>query len=479
MPEYRMPGVYVEELTSLPPAVADLATAVPLFIGYTAQAGEQPGVPQRIRSLVEFEARFGKGAPCRIGKVEVDKAGRFLSATIAMDYYLHDALRLFYANGGGDCCVVSVGSFAASGQVDLDRLLGGLSALASLPDATLLLVPDAAGLGDAARGRLQQAMLARCAEWPPRFAILDLGRDDRSGAAFRQHVGSLNLRHGAAYAPWLAIHRENVVSYADLRDKLMRRGEPVSLRQLTDDPAVIDLLARLAALFVAPLRPGAEKELARLECALVERFPAYRSLVEGIAGAAAVCPPSGAIAGIYARVDRERGVWKAPANVVINGIAGLLVDYTEREQEVLNSDTAVGKSINAIRQFPGRGWLVWGTRTLAGNDAEWRYVSVRRFCNMIEVSIRQAAESFAFEPNDGATWGRLRTMIDNYLTVKWRAGALPGQRPEDAFFVHCGLGQTMTAQDVAAGRLIFEIGLALVRPAEFIVLRSMLQMSEN
>ena len=111
MPEYRMPGVYVEELTSLPPAVADVATAVPLFIGYTAQAGELPGVSQRIRSLAEFEACFGKGAPCRIGKVEVDKAGCFLSATIAMDYYLHDALRrtdtqrpgAVFARRGGAC----------------------------------------------------------------------------------------------------------------------------------------------------------------------------------------------------------------------------------------------------------------------------------------------------------------------------------------------------------------------------------------
>ncbi|MBF1166309.1 MAG: phage tail sheath family protein, partial [Dechloromonas agitata] len=149
------------------------------------------------------------------------------------------------------------------------------------------------------------------------------------------------------------------------------------------------------------------------------------------------------------------------------------------EQAALNSDTAAGKSINAIRQFPGRGWLVWGARTLAGNDAEWRYVSVRRFCNMVETSIRQAAESFVFEPNDAATWHRLSATVDNYLVAQWRAGALLGSRPEEAFFVRCGLGQTMTAQDIAAGRLIFEIGLALVRPAEFIVLRSMLQMSES
>ncbi len=479
MPEYRMPGVYVEELTGLPPAVTDVATAVPLFIGYTAQAGETPGVPQRIRSLAEFEIGFGKWSPCRVGKVEVDKAGRFRSATIATDYYLYDALRLFYANGGGNCCVVSVGTFAASGQIDGERLLGGLSALASLPDASLLVVPDAAGLDEAARGRLHQAMLARCAEWPPRFALVDLGRDDRSGAAFRRHVGSLHLRHGAAYAPWLMIHRENTVRYADLRTRIARQGEPVSLRQLTKEPAVVDLLLRLDALLAEPLHPGAAKEIARLERALLASFAAYRSIVQGVAGTTVACPPSGAIAGIYARVDRERGVWKAPANIVVNGIAGLFVDYTEGEQAALNSDTAAGKSINAIRQFPGRGWLVWGARTLAGNDAEWRYVSVRRFCNMVETSIRQAAESFVFEPNDAATWHRLSATVDNYLVAQWRAGALPGSRPEEAFFVRCGLGQTMTAQDIAAGRLIFEIGLALVRPAEFIVLRSMLQMSES
>ena len=115
--------------------------------------------------------------------------------------------------------------------------------------------------------------------------------------------------------------------------------------------------------------------------------------------------------------------------------------------------------------------MIWGARTLAGNDNEWRYVSVRRFFTMVEESLKKSTSWVVFEPNDANTWSRVRIMIEEYLVQKWRDGALIGTKSNDAFFVRCGLGQTMTAQDLLEGRLIVEIGLAVVRPAEFIILR--------
>lgn len=189
-------------------------------------------------------------------------------------------------------------------------------------------------------------------------------------------------------------------------------------------------------------------------------------------------PPSATIAGIYASVDASRGVWKAPANVSLNYVIEPTIQVTHEEQQNLNVDEVAGKSINVIRSFVGKGNLVWGARTLAGNDNEWRYVSVRRFFNMAEESIKKATEQFVFEPNDRNTWVRVKAMIDNFLTLQWRAGALAGPTPESAFYVKVGLGVTMTAQDILAGNMILEIGMAVVRPAEFIVLKFSHKMQE-
>lgn len=189
-------------------------------------------------------------------------------------------------------------------------------------------------------------------------------------------------------------------------------------------------------------------------------------------------PPSSTIAGVYARVDSDRGVWKAPANVGVNYVLEPSIQVSHDEQKDLNVDAVAGKSINAIRSFVGKGNLVWGARTLAGNDNEWRYVSVRRFFNMAEESIKKATEQFVFEPNDKNTWVRVKAMIDNFLTQQWRAGALAGPTPEKAFYVSVGLGETMTAQDVLEGNMIIEIGMAVVRPAEFIILKFSHKMQE-
>ena len=212
---------------------------------------------------------------------------------------------------------------------------------------------------------------------------------------------------------------------------------------------------------------------------LLAAFGKFKELVTKGAEALNLLPPSGAVAGVYAAVDRDRGVWKAPANVSLNAVISPAVKISQDQQGEYNVDVNAGKSINIIRSFTGKGTLVWGARTLAGNDNEWRYVSVRRFFNFVEESVKKATEQFVFEPNDANTWVRIQGMIENFLTVLWRQGALQGIKPEHAFYVAVGLGKTMTPIDILEGRLIVEIGMAAVRPAEFIILKFSHKMAES
>lgn len=215
-----------------------------------------------------------------------------------------------------------------------------------------------------------------------------------------------------------------------------------------------------------------------LENELQNQSSVYAGIVTKIKQEAVTLPPSGAIAGVYASVDNSRGVWKAPANVGIVNVVGPSVNVTDEENAGLNVHET-GKSINVIRAFTGRGTLVWGARTLAGNDNEWRYVSVRRFFNFVEESVKKATGLFVFEPNDANTWVKVQAMIENFLNTQWRQGALQGVKPEHAFYVAVGLGKTMTPLDILEGRMVIEIGMAAVRPAEFIILKFSHKMAES
>lgn len=216
-----------------------------------------------------------------------------------------------------------------------------------------------------------------------------------------------------------------------------------------------------------------------LNDSLLAGFGKFKELTVKGAEALNLLPPSGAIAGVYAAVDRERGVWKAPANVSLSAVSSPAVRISHDQQADYNVDANAGKSINIVRSFTGKGTLVWGARTLAGNDNEWRYISVRRFFNFVEESTKKATEQFVFEPNDANTWVRVQAMIENFLTVLWRQGALQGVKPEHAFYVAVGLGRTMTPLDILEGRMIIEIGMAAVRPAEFIILKFSHKMAES
>ena len=181
-------------------------------------------------------------------------------------------------------------------------------------------------------------------------------------------------------------------------------------------------------------------------------------------------PPSGAIAGIYAMQDRTKGVWKAPANLQVKGITKTSVTISQSQQTAISQPTD-GKSLNPILPVSGKGISVWGARTLAGNDSEWKYVPVRRLAIMMEQSIRKSMDQAVFEPNDANTWAGVKATISPYLNSLWRQGAMQGANTNQAYFVKCGLGETMTAQDIQEDKLIIEVGFAPQQPAEFIIIR--------
>lgn len=175
-------------------------------------------------------------------------------------------------------------------------------------------------------------------------------------------------------------------------------------------------------------------------------------------------PPSGSVAGIFARSDNSRGVHKAPANETLRACVGLDCMYNKGEQDILNP-----KGVNLIRSFPGQGIRVWGART-ASSDPSWKYVNVRRLFIFLEESIKANTNWVVFEPNDELLWVRVKRTIDVFLNTVWRSGALAGGSPAEAFFVNVGR-ETMTQDDINNGRLICVIGVAPVKPAEFVIFR--------
>ena len=175
-------------------------------------------------------------------------------------------------------------------------------------------------------------------------------------------------------------------------------------------------------------------------------------------------PPGGHIAGVYARSDSERGVHKAPANEVLRGAVDLQINLTRGEQDILNP-----RGVNCIRAFVGRGIRIWGARTCS-SDGSWKYVNVRRLFIFLEKSIERGTQWVVFEPNDEKLWARVKQTINQFLTTVWRSGALMGSTQEEAFFVKCDR-TTMTQDDIDNGRLIIMVGVAPVKPAEFVIFR--------
>jgi phage tail sheath protein FI len=380
---------------------------------------------------------------------------------------------LYFANGGGPCYVYSIGNHGTA--VTAKLFTDAIDALGAEDEPTLLVFPDAVRLAsDGDYGSVVDAALANCNKLQDRFTIADVrdaivgGTDTNAKvtANFRAKVTSNTvdlLKYGAAYFPYV----DTLIPFRyEDASVTMTKFETIKLKADGAPDAAVD--------------SGNGKKVSDGTLALKSKDTAVYAAIQAFLNQARVTlPPSGAVAGVCAKVDRSRGVWKAPANVGLNLVVGPEVNVTNDLQDGLNIDATTGKSVNAIRAFYGKGTLVWGGRTLAGNDNEWRYVSVRRFANFVEESVKKAIAAFVFEPNDANTWVRVRSMIENFLINQWRDGALMGAKPEHAFRVVVGLGQTMTAQDILNGYMIVEVHLAIVRPAEFIVLRFMQKMPES
>jgi len=338
----------------------------------------------------------------------------------------------------------------------------GLVKVEAVDEPTLLIFTDTPTLDVDKHYSLANKALAQAGKLMDRFAIIDVVRNTANTAIqdvavlrSSADLGNNNLSYGAAYYPPLTSSLYPNYTYSGVTLAVIAGS---SAATLAFDANTLDTVKSPDESLFRDIKGKLEEALDQHKLELYS---------------------SGAVAGVYANVDSNRGVWKAPANVSISSISGLSLNVTDDDQSVMNVDAGSGKSVNAIRAFTGKGILVWGARTLAGNDNEWRYVPVRRFFNMVEESVKKATGTFVFEPNDANTWVKVRAMIENFLTLQWRNGALAGAKPEDAFFVKVGLGQTMSAQDILEGRMIVEIGMAAVRPAEFIILRFSHMMQES
>jgi phage tail sheath protein FI len=487
---YKAPGVFVEEIAKLPPSIAEVETAIPAFIGYTQNHGQDQSLVRtyvddlgashdisvaRISSLLEYETIFGKTPmPFTVtvqdtvtdGVITAISASAATNSTALEKNTLYYHLQLYFANGGGPCYIFSVGTV---GSVDYASLNAGLGFVQKYDEPTLLVIPEAVKLPSADIANLYNKALAQAGLLKDRFVIMDShytpsGSVLSDADTFRNtEVGTSDLKYGAAYYPSL----KTTLGYVYSETQVTISHQRVIVTNGTAAAPVAVTYG--AGNFLSQVRPSA----------VPGRDTIYNAVKQAVESITLTLNPSATIAGVYAAVDSTRGVWKAPANISLNYVTGPAKPISDSLQESLNVHADAGKSINAIRSFTGKGTLVWGARTLAGNDNEWRYISVRRFFNMVEESTKKATAAFVFEPNDANTWTKVQGMIENYLLTLWRAGALQGAKPEQAFYVAVGLGKTMTAQDILEGRMYVEIGLAAVRPAEFIVLRFSHMMAQS
>lgn len=502
----KTPGVYIVEKNAFPNSVVEVATAVPVFIGYTERADNKgkslSGKPWRITSMAEFHQYYGFGPTARF-EIREAAAGTEDSFTVGGTtyelaqgagaaggrYLLYASMLFFYQNGGGPCYIVSVGKYGD--DVEPDKLMGGIDPLVKEQEPTMVVVPEAVLLKEADCISLQQAVLAHCGgRMRNRVAILDVwgghrSRQDPSGdciEAFRGALGINYLDFAAAYYPWVntTIVQEKDLGYEnfsnpDLLVKLIKQD--AGLPDAADDQTPPRTRQQLAAVeSITTLTDPGEKTL--LNKTLAAMSPIFNSLIGDIRNRLNLLPPSAGMAGVYTMVDNTRGVWKAPANVSLAGVVSPAVNISAEDQEDLNVTTQ-GKSINAIRTFIGEGVLVWGARTLDGNSLDWRYVNVRRTMIMLEESCRLAAKALVFEPNVANTWVTIKSMIQNFLTGIWKRGGLAGAVPDDAFSVHVGLGETMTPEDILEGILRVTVLVAISRPAEFIEITFQQQMQKS
>jgi phage tail sheath protein FI len=513
---YQSPGVYVEEVDRGTKPIEGVGTAVAAFVGFTERA--------------EDAGRNGEPAISLLNKASLvtnwnqytQKYGGFVEGA-----FLPYAVYGYFANGGGLCYVVSVNALGASADPSLAKPAQVL--LPTAADAKVDSLMIKAARGGTAGNQLSVEVKHEGGEEDDtfRFIVRDAGTEVERFEGLTLGTGEKNVETAvntqskvilvevvrktgklserrpaegkfalaggemkaltvtSAEFEGDAAKREGLGALEALDDVTMIAVPDLMTSYLKGDiplegvkavqGALLDhcerLKYRFAVLDAPPKLSPQEVAEWRLETAGYDsKFGAvYYPWVKvpnmaGGNGATLLAPPSGHLAGIYARTDTQRGVHKAPANEVVMGAVGLEINVTKGEQDVLNP---IG--VNCIRAFPGRGIRVWGARTLS-SDPSWRYINVRRLFNFVEASIEAGTQWVVFEPNDQDLWARVRRDVSAFLRMVWRSGALFGATPEEAFYVKCD--EELNPLEVRdAGQLIIEVGIAPVKPAEFVIFR--------
>ena len=570
MASYNTPGIYLNRQEPLTQQAINNETAVPAFIGLTKSAGiinDEPTINKitKVRTLVEYESIFGLSQNERFHVKLNQNTHEFelVDAPLSteertMSKFFHQSIVLYFANGGGDCYVISIGEHSREHScLTVDNFMTAIDLLEEVEDVTLLSIPESILLDSAEHYQVQQHALQHCEKMQNRFFLLDVKQQsdiEKGDLAsdiddMRIHINQ-SLNYGAAYYPYVRTNKprsfnesEITVEY-QLTTKVLHNyysNNFVTLNnQSTDqygylndadykgsntDPHVVYIriseniivdnmgfevngeglrIAGISAYGIFTDESGlnfldhqgfivngiannqashVKKPLAAQVLSLTANLnyladakwslasPAiYTAVSRVLAKNYRVLPPSSLVAGIICQTDKSVGVWQAPANVALENIIEPCVVIDNGEQQQMNVDLISGKSVNAIRHFIGKPPLLWGARTLNGNSDEWRYISVRRLFNRVESYLKMATQFSVFEPNIPFTWLKIKIIIENYLESIWQQGALLGAVSEEAFFVNVGLGKTMTPQDVYNGIIHIEVGLAAVRPAEFVII---------
>jgi phage tail sheath protein FI len=493
MGEKQAPGIYIEEPNTGPRPIQGVGTAVAAFVGRVAWRGDWgskwgadpklPKGPIAISSWTAYATYF---------QTQED-----LGAAWSADY-LGNAVYGWFQNGGRKCYIVPVGRLGASGAVEVSTAIGELAFIAT-PKANVkdlaVEVKETPGKDGNAASYTIRLSSGNKKEELVKDAPVGAGWLNEGAKALT--LASIDSRDKAPQ-PGTAQSKVSVPATADFQGKAADRSgiaglevidevtmvacpsiwEPEVRKALEPDgviavqKALVEhcerLRDRMAILDCPPdVSDVGVTEWVTKKLNLPSAFAAfYYPWVKIASPDSAPVPPCGHIAGIWARSDGERGVHKAPANEIVRGAIGPESTITMAEQESLNP---IG--INCIRQFTGRGTLVWGARTLAAKaDARWRYINVRRLFNYVEESIEEGTQWVVFEPNDRSLWAKVTRDITGFLTRVWRDGALFGATAEQAFYVKCD--DELNPPEVRdAGQLIIEIGLAPVKPAEFIIIR--------
>jgi hypothetical protein len=503
MPTYLSPGVYVEEVESGSRPIEGVGTAVAAFVGLAAQGPFN--TPTLVTNWNQFTQAFGE----------------FVDGS-----YLAHSVYGYFLNGGGPAYIVRIGNDGADGKAQSGRkkelpeasaaTIGGyrvsaLDGVSSTPNITVQVADSSAE--DAPEGAFKlQVKRGNKVEETFDPVTTARGKDNvvtvvaeksklikieetATGAALaKPDKGSVTLQPGAAPVP----SPERIAPDDYVGDVAARTGfggleavEEVTMLAVPDlmsayQQGAIDLEGvkavqvamiahcelmgdRMAILDPPPgLNPQQIKEwrvdTAGYDSKYAALYYPWPKVFDPSTGTNIHVPPSGHMAGIWARNDDTRGVHKAPANEVIRGAVALETQVTKAEHDLLNP---IG--VNCLRAFPGRGLRVWGARTLS-SDPAWRYLNVRRLFNYLEESILGGTQWVVFEPNDDALWARIRRTIAAFLVTEWRKGSLFGLTPDEAFYVKCDR-DTNPAEGIDAGQVVCEVGVAPVKPAEFVIFR--------